>query len=277
MADEKKLVLEATDVSIIFGGLCAVSEFSCELREGGLYGLIGPNGAGKTTLFNMISGIYTPTSGQLSFWDKNGKVRIINKMKPAELNAIGIARTFQNIRLFGNLSVSDNVRIALHSSRTVSPFDVLLRTPKYRRDEKMMSERAMHLLQLFKIDGKKDSLARNLPYGEQRKLEIARALASKPKLLLLDEHTAALDPSNAALVMNLTKRFAESYNLTVMMVTHNMQHALDYGNRLIMMDKGEIIFDIAGTEKKNLTMDDIVQRFRSIKKTALTSDRMILQ
>ncbi|MFC2478759.1 MAG: ATP-binding cassette domain-containing protein, partial [Treponema socranskii subsp. buccale] len=127
MADEKKLVLEASDVSIIFGGLCAVSEFSCELREGGLYGLIGPNGAGKTTLFNMISGIYTPTSGQLSFWDKNGKVRIINKMKPAGLNAIGIARTFQNIRLFGNLSVSDNVRIALHSSRTVSPLDVLLR------------------------------------------------------------------------------------------------------------------------------------------------------
>ncbi len=113
--------------------------------------------------------------------------------------------------------------------------------------------------------------------GQRQALTLLMAVMSRPALLLLDEHTAALDPSNAALVMNLTKRFAESYNLTVMMVTHNMQHALDYGNRLIMMDKGEIIFDIAGDEKKNLTMDDIVQRFRSIKKKALTSDRMILQ
>ena len=241
MADEKKLVLEATDVSIIFGGLCAVSEFSCELREGGLYGLIGPNGAGKTTLFNMISGIYTPTSGQLSFWDKNGKVRIINKMKPAGLNAIGIARTFQNIRLFGNLSVSDNVRIALHSSRTVSPLDVLLRTPKFRRDEKMMSERAMYLLQLFKIDGKKDSLARNLPYGEQRKLEIARALASKPKLLLLDEPAAGMNPQETAELMRMIDFIRKEFDLTILLIEHDMKLVMGICEHIMVLDYGRVI------------------------------------
>ena len=241
MADEKKLVLEATDVSIIFGGLCAVSDFSCELRERGLYGLIGPNGAGKTTLFNMISGIYTPTSGQLSFWDKNGKVRIINKMKPAGLNAIGIARTFQNIRLFGNLSVSDNVRIALHSSRTVSPFDVLLRTPKFRRDEKMMSERAMYLLQLFKIDGKKDSLARNLPYGEQRKLEIARALASKPKLLLLDEPAAGMNPQETAELMRMIDFIRKEFDLTILLIEHDMKLVMGICEHIMVLDYGRVI------------------------------------
>ena len=241
MADEKKLVLEASDVSIIFGGLCAVSDFSCELREGGLYGLIGPNGAGKTTLFNMISGIYTPTSGQLSFWDKNGKVRIINKMKPSGLNTIGIARTFQNIRLFGNLSVSDNVRIALHSSRTVSPFDVLLRTPKYRRDEKMMSERVMHLLQLFKIDGKKDSLARNLPYGEQRKLEIARALASKPKLLLLDEPAAGMNPQETAELMRMIDFIRKEFDLTILLIEHDMKLVMGICEHIMVLDYGRII------------------------------------
>ena len=241
MADEKKLVFEASDVSIIFGGLCAVSEFSCELREGGLYGLIGPNGAGKTTLFNMISGIYTPTSGQLSFWDKNGKVRIINKMKPAGLNAIGIARTFQNIRLFGNLSVSDNVRIALHSSRTVSPLDVLLRTPKFRRDEKMMSERAMYLLQLFKIDGKKDSLARNLPYGEQRKLEIARALASKPKLLLLDEPAAGMNPQETAELMRMIDFIRKEFDLTILLIEHDMKLVMGICEHIMVLDYGRVI------------------------------------
>ena len=241
MADEKKLVLEAADVSIVFGGLCAVSDFSYELREGGLYGLIGPNGAGKTTLFNMISGIYTPTSGQLSFWDKNGKVRIINKMKPAELNTIGIARTFQNIRLFGNLSVSDNVRIALHTSRTVRPFDVLFRTPKFRRDEKMMTERATHLLQLFKIDGKKDSLARNLPYGEQRKLEIARALASNPKLLLLDEPAAGMNPQETAELMKLIDFIRTEFDVTILLIEHDMKLVMGICERIMVLDYGRVI------------------------------------
>ena len=148
---EKKLVLQCSDVQIVFGGLCAVSDASFDLFEGELVGLIGPNGAGKTTMFNMVSGIYTPTSGQICFWDKDDKVHNINKFDPARLNKLGIARTFQNIRLFGELSVKDNVLIALHNQRRVSVFDVLFRTPKFRRDEQLMSEKAMNLLELFKI------------------------------------------------------------------------------------------------------------------------------
>ena len=132
MAD-KKLVLQCSDVQIVFGGLCAVSDASFDLYEGELIGLIGPNGAGKTTMFNMVSGIYTPTSGQISYWDKNDKVHVINKFSPDQLNRLGVARTFQNIRLFGNLTVKQNVLIALHNQRMANPIDVVFRTPKFRR------------------------------------------------------------------------------------------------------------------------------------------------
>ena len=132
---EKQLVPQATDISILFGGLRAVSDLNMEIYKGELIGLIGPNGAGKTTLFNMLSGVYTPTSGQIAFWDKNDKVNVVNKKTPAELNKIGIARTFQNIRLFGNLSVADNVKIAMHGQRKANPFSVLLRTKKFLQEE----------------------------------------------------------------------------------------------------------------------------------------------
>lgn len=238
---EKKLVLEATDVSIIFGGLCAVNGFSGELREGELVGLIGPNGAGKTTLFNMLSGVYTPTSGQLSFWDKDGRVHVINKMSPAQLNKIGIARTFQNIRLFGKLTVADNVRIALHNSRTVNPFDVLLRTSKFRRDEKMMTEKAMQLLKLFKIDNKADEYAKNLPYGEQRKLEIVRALASKPKLLLLDEPAAGMNGQETEELMEMIGFIRREFNLTILLIEHDMKLVMGICERIMVLNYGKII------------------------------------
>ena len=151
MSSEKNLVLQASDISIVFGGLCAVSDASFDLYEDELIGLIGPNGAGKTTMFNMVSGIYTPTSGQLSYWDRENKVRVINKANPAQLNKLGIARTFQNIRLFGNLTVLDNVRIALHNSRISNPLDVLFRTSRFRRDEQIMTEKVMQLLSLFRL------------------------------------------------------------------------------------------------------------------------------
>ena len=194
METEKRLLLQANGISIVFGGLRAVSGFSCSVREGELIGLIGPNGAGKTTVFNMLSGIYTPTEGEITFWDSSGNVHAVNRQTPARLNRLGIARTFQNIRLFGNLTAADNVRIALHGLRAGNPFDVLFRTPRFYADERMMTERAESLLDLFGIAGKKDELAKNLPYGEQRKLEIARALAAGPSLLLLDEPAAGLDP-----------------------------------------------------------------------------------
>ncbi|MDR3284271.1 MAG: ATP-binding cassette domain-containing protein, partial [Treponema sp.] len=197
------LRLQAKDISIVFGGLRAVSDFSLDLHTGELVGLIGPNGAGKTTVFNMLSGIYTPTSGEIAFWDRTGRVWDNAKKQPSSLNLLGIARTFQNIRLFGNMSVLDNVRVALHASREAGPVDVLLRTPRFRQDEARMTGRAEELLGLFKIADKRDEYARNLPYGEQRKLEIARALASNPALLLLDEPAAGMNPQETGELMKL--------------------------------------------------------------------------
>ena len=238
---ERKLVLQASDVSIVFGGLRAVSGFNCELYEGELAGLIGPNGAGKTTMFNMFSGIYTPTEGQITFWDKKGKAVNINKMKPHQLNRLGIARTFQNIRLFNQLSVSDNVRIALHSSRQSNWFDALFRTARFRRDEERMTARVEQLLELFHIANKKDELAKNLPYGEQRKLEIVRALASNPKLLLLDEPAAGMNPQETEELMNLIAFIRKEFNLTILLIEHDMKLVMGICEKLMVLDYGRII------------------------------------
>ncbi len=238
---EKKLVLQCSDVQIVFGGLCAVSDASFDLFEGELIGLIGPNGAGKTTMFNMVSGIYTPTSGQICFWDKDDKVHNINKFDPARLNKLGIARTFQNIRLFGELSVKDNVLIALHNQRRVSVFDVLFRTPKFRRDEQFMSEKAMNLLELFKISGKAEEKAKNLPYGEQRKLEIVRALASNPKLLLLDEPAAGMNPQETKELMELIAFIRSEFKLTILLIEHDMKLVMGICEKIMVLNYGRII------------------------------------
>lgn len=238
---EKKLVLQCSDVQIVFGGLCAVSDASFDLFEGELIGLIGPNGAGKTTMFNMVSGIYTPTSGQICFWDKDDKVHNINKFDPARLNKLGIARTFQNIRLFGELSVKDNVLIALHNQRRVSVFDVLFRTPKFRRDEQFMSEKAMNLLELFKISGKAEEKAKNLPYGEQRKLEIVRALASNPKLLLLDEPAAGMNPQETKELMKLIAFIRSEFKLTILLIEHDMKLVMGICEKIMVLNYGRII------------------------------------
>lgn len=238
---EKKLVLQCSDVQIVFGGLCAVSDASFDLFEGELVGLIGPNGAGKTTMFNMVSGIYTPTSGQICFWDKDDKVHNINKFDPARLNKLGIARTFQNIRLFGELSVKDNVLIALHNQRRVSVFDILFRTPKFRRDEQLMSEKAMNLLELFKISGKAEEKAKNLPYGEQRKLEIVRALASNPKLLLLDEPAAGMNPQETKELMELIAFIRSEFKLTILLIEHDMKLVMGICEKIMVLNYGRII------------------------------------
>ncbi len=251
MQEEKKLVLQASDISIVFGGLCAVGDASFELKEGELAGLIGPNGAGKTTMFNMVSGIYTPTSGQLSFWDRNGKVHVINKAGAAKLNRLGIARTFQNIRLFGNLSVMDNVRIALHGSRISNPLDVLFRTVRFRRDEELMRENALHLLRLFKIDAKAGELAKNLPYGEQRKLEIVRALASKPKLLLLDEPAAGMNPQETNDLMEMIAFIRKEFNLTILLIEHDMKLVMGICEKIMVLNYGRIIATGTPEEIKN--------------------------
>lgn len=241
MSDEKKSVLKASDISIVFGGLTAVSNFSCDLKDGELVGLIGPNGAGKTTIFNMLSGVYCPTSGQITFTDRNNKVHIINKKSPAQLNKLGIARTFQNIRLFGNLTVADNVRIALHNHRIVNPIDVLFRLPKFHRDEKLMDKKVDELLEILKISNKKYELAKNLPYGEQRKLEIARALASNPKVLLLDEPAAGMNPQETEELRQMVELIRNTFNLTVLLIEHDMKFVMGVCERIMVLDYGRII------------------------------------
>ena len=239
--EDKKLVLQASDVSIMFGGLCAVNGFSCELYQGELVGLIGPNGAGKTTMFNMISGIYTPTSGEINFWDSNNRVHKINNASPAKLNKMGIARTFQNIRLFGNLSVMDNVKIALHNSRVANPLDVLFRTSTFHKDEQLMTDKVMQLLQLFKIDEKKDELAKNLPYGEQRELEIVRALASNPKLLLLDEPAAGMNPQETDELMKMIAFIRKEFDVTILLIEHDMKLVMGICEKILVLDYGRVI------------------------------------
>jgi branched-chain amino acid transport system ATP-binding protein len=241
MAGEKKLLMQASGISIVFGGLRAVSDFNLDLLTGELVGLIGPNGAGKTTVFNMLSGIYVPTEGQISFWDRNGKVQVVNKKTPAYLNQIGIARTFQNIRLFGNLSVADNVRIAMHAHRTAGPLSILFRTSHYRRDEEMMTEKVDHLLSLFKINGKSSELAKNLPYGEQRKLEIVRALAANPSLLLLDEPAAGMNPQETKELMDLISFIRSEFHLTILLIEHDMKLVMGICERILVLDYGRII------------------------------------
>jgi branched-chain amino acid transport system ATP-binding protein len=241
----KELRLRVQNLSIDFGGLKAVSDFSCELFNGELAGLIGPNGAGKTTVFNMLSGIYAPSGGEIEFRDRRGSTHLAGKINPAKLNRIGIARTFQNIRLFSNLSVEDNIRIALHSQRTATPLDALFRLKRFREDEERMAIQTDELLSLFKIEKKKRELARNLPYGEQRKLEIARALASNPCLLLLDEPAAGMNPQETAELMNLIIFIRNEFHLTILLIEHDMRLVMGICERLFVLDYGRTI--AAGT------------------------------
>ena len=234
-------LLKISNLSISFGGLRAVSGFSCELNRGELLGLIGPNGAGKTTIFNMISGIYAPTEGEITFWDNRGKVHLIEKKSPAVLNLMGIARTFQNIRLFGSLTVEDNVRVALHSRRVANPIEALFRLKRYRNDEQLMIEKTGELLSLFNIESKKHELARNLPYGEQRKLEIARAIASNPTLLLLDEPAAGMNPQETEELMKLIAFIRKEFRVTILLIEHDMNLVMGICERLIVLDYGRII------------------------------------
>lgn len=238
---KNKMVLQVTNLSIVFGGLRAVNNFSLELYKNELVGLIGPNGAGKTTVFNMLTGIYAPTEGDINYWDSESRIHLIGKKQPAVLNKIGIARTFQNIRLFNALSVMDNVKIALHAHRKANIIDVLLRTPKFQSDENLIEEKAMQLLSLFKIENKKDELAKNLPYGEQRKLEIVRALAAKPQILFLDEPAAGMNPQETEELMQLIAFIRKEFDLTILLIEHDMKLVMGICERLIVLDYGKII------------------------------------
>jgi branched-chain amino acid transport system ATP-binding protein len=233
-------ILSVKKITKSFGGLTAVSNVSLELEKGELVGLIGPNGAGKTTLFNLLTGVYSPTSGTITL-DLDGKKRDIQGLKPSTICQAGVARTFQNIRLFNNLTVLDNVKIAMHKNVKYGLLSGVFQLPSYKREEKRLQEESIELLRIMKLDSKKDELAKNLPYGEQRHLEIARALATKPALLLLDEPAAGMNPAETAELTELIEWIRREFNLTILLIEHDMSLVMKICKRLYVLDYGMLI------------------------------------
>ncbi|MDA8219872.1 MAG: ABC transporter ATP-binding protein [Dehalococcoidales bacterium] len=231
-----RTVLEADRLTIHFGGLKAVQDVSFSVQAGELVGIIGPNGAGKTTVFNLITGIYTPTSGDIRL---NGKS--VANLKPFQITDRGVARTFQNIRLFQGLSVLDNVRIAYHRNVRYGVAAGMLRLPSFQKEEQDITERALDLLKVFGLEDRSEELAKNLPYGEQRRLEIARALATQPELLLLDEPAAGMNPNESVRLMALINFVRERFHLTILLIEHQMRVVMGICERIYVMDFGEVI------------------------------------
>ena len=229
-------MLEVKNIGISFGGLKAVDNFSLELQENELSGLIGPNGAGKTTIFNLLTGVYRPDNGSIRLDGKEltGKSII-------EINQAGIARTFQNIRLFSNLSVLDNVKAGLHHHHSYSTFEGIFRLPRYRAQEKEMNRRAEELLSVFHLEQMAEVKAKNLPYGSQRKLEIARALATEPKLLLLDEPAAGMNPNETAELMETIQLVRKRFHMTILLIEHDMKLVSGICERLTVLNFGKLL------------------------------------
>jgi branched-chain amino acid transport system ATP-binding protein len=228
--------LRTNKCTIRFGGLVAVNELDMNVREGEIYGLIGPNGAGKTTIFNLLTGVYAPTSGELYFQGER-----IDGLKPYEISRRGVSRTFQNIRLFPSMSVLENVMTACHRHAKQNLLDAVLRLPRFARDEREHREFAIELLDIFGLARFKDEGGTSLPYGSQRRLEIVRALATRPKLLLLDEPAAGMNPSEQEDLMNLIKQIRDRFGLTILLVEHNMKVVMGVCERIQVVDYGKSI------------------------------------
>lgn len=250
----KKNILEVKNLGISFGGLKAVDNVSFELREGELLGLIGPNGAGKTTLFNMLSGVYTPTSGDILL-DGNR----INGISPDKLSKLGIARTFQNIRLFDNLTVLDNVKLAMNQYMEYGVLTGMLRLPKYWKEENEASEKAKEILSLFDLEKYFRAFAGNLPYGAQRKLEIARAMATRPKVLLLDEPAAGMNESETRDLMDSIKIIREKTGVSILLIEHDMNLVLGISERLVVLNYGEIL--ASGNPREVIENEEVVRAY----------------
>lgn len=229
-------LLEVKNLGIQFGGLRAVDEFNLEIEKGALYGLIGPNGAGKTTVFNMLTGVYKPTDGDILLDGKS----IVGKSQ-IEINKMGVARTFQNIRLFRQMSVLDNVKVGLHNQIKYSTVSGIFKLPSYFKKEKEMNEKAMSLLEVFDLQGEADFLASNLPYGKQRKLEIARALATNPKLLLLDEPAAGMNPNETAELMETIQFVRKAFDMTILLIEHDMRLVSGICEDLTVLNFGKVL------------------------------------
>ena len=229
-------LLKVDNVSMVFGGLRAVSNLSMHIDEGELIGLIGPNGAGKTTAFNMITGVYTPTEGKVYF---NGQQS--SGKKSYQVTQMGMARTFQNIRLFSELSVIDNVKIAYNMHVTYNLADAIVRDGKYLSEEEYITQKALDLLKIFHLEEEAHEVAKNLPYGKQRRLEIARALATEPKLLLLDEPAAGMNPSETAELTETIRRIRDEFNIAVLLIEHDMSLVMGICEGIAVLNFGRII------------------------------------
>lgn len=232
-------VVKINNLTKSFGGITAVSNVNLAIEEGQIAGLIGPNGAGKTTLFNLLTAMYIPTSGTITY-NINGE-HVLKKMKPYDITAIGISRTFQNIRLFKNMTVFDNVKIGFHHNIKSNILSDIFRLPSFYKEEKKAETKALELLKLLKLDDKKNELAKNLPYGEQRRLEIARALAVNPKLLLLDEPAAGMNPNETRELMELIRWVRDKFKLTIILIEHDMSLIMGICEKIFVLDYGVLI------------------------------------
>lgn len=230
------VLLDLKNVTMQFGGLTAVKDVTFNVNENDLIAIIGPNGAGKTTLFNMITGIYAPTKGSVNF-----KSVELKDKNPSTITEMGIARTFQNIRLFKNLTVMDNIRIAKHTRIHYSLWQSLFRTKRFMETEKKITEECLELLKLFKLDSKKDHFAKNLPYGEQRKLEMARALATNPKLLLLDEPAAGMNPKETKDLTEIIRFIRSHFKIAIVLIEHDMKLVMEIAEKIFVLDYGNLI------------------------------------
>ncbi|GMO59596.1 MAG: ABC transporter ATP-binding protein [Termitinemataceae bacterium] len=236
MSDKTQEILRMNHVCKNFGGITAIDDFNCVITEGQVHGLIGPNGAGKTTIFNNISGIYSPDGGNIIFLDKD-----ITGAKPHTIASSGIARTFQNIRLFQNLSALDNIITASSFSLHYTLFDAICRTPKYRAAEKVVKEKSLALLESVGLSGKVDELAGKLPYGHQRKLEIARALALNPKLILLDEPAAGMNGAESNELVDFIKKIHDTFHLTILLIEHHIDVVTQLCDMVTVLNFGKTI------------------------------------
>ena len=247
-------LLDMEHLSISFGGLRAVSDFELHIEKGMLYGLIGPNGAGKTTVFNLLTGVYKPDEGRILLDGKE-----ITGRKTAEINREGIARTFQNIRLFTGLSVIDNVKAGLHNQFHYSVLSDLLHLPPYHRVEKEIDEIAKDILKVFHMEDKAEILASGLPYGQQRKLEIARAMATKPKLLLLDEPAAGMNPNETKELMETIAFIRKEFDLTILLIEHDMKLVSGICEQLTVLNFGRVLAQ--GETKAVLNNPEVIQAY----------------
>ena len=254
MAEEKTPVLEVRGLGIDFGGLTAVNELDLTIYNEEIYGLIGPNGAGKTTVFNMLTKVYQPSRGTIKLCGQD-----MAKLNPVQANKAGVARTFQNIRLFSNLSVLDNVKIGLGNSIHYGILTSLIHTPRYFKAEKDADKEALELLKIFELDDQADTLAGNLPYGAQRRLEIARAMATHPKLLLLDEPAAGTNPQETEDLMRMIRTVRDHFHISILLIEHDMQLVMGICERITVLNYGMLLAE--GTPKEIQNNPEVIKAY----------------